>query len=220
MIWSSIDNIQKILFPINNNDNVFIYPYHIKYKLPSKAIDIIRPSQKYIAPYPIQKLLSPKWYHSHKFFNIPYFHIPTIQQLMMNTCLDPNKNENKNFKNHFFTENTAETVIDYILNDYVYGKPLSTHHQPKHNNTNEFLLFLFRNTNCTIETINNFEDNYNVKYVITDKCLGPGIVDRDIFSKIELIEINKMLKRINYNHNPAQLGYCNRICIQIFQNTQ
>ena len=48
MIWDEIMHIQNIFFPLNENENIFIYPPELKNKLPAKVINIIKPSQKYI----------------------------------------------------------------------------------------------------------------------------------------------------------------------------
>ena len=115
---------------------------------------------------------------------------------MFNSCA---QNDSKNhLKNHFFTEETAETVINYILNEYKYGEPLTTHHKPN-------ITTLFDQIICNADILKQYEDTYNIKYVITDKSLGPGIVDRDIHKSITINLIKEILVPINYIHNPAQI---------------
>ena len=54
---------------------------------------------------------------------------------------------------------------------------------------------------CTVEIMRYFEDDFNIKFVITDKLLGVGIVDRYIFFDIVKKEKYKIFKPVSYAHD-------------------
>ena len=58
LICDNTNNFQNVMFPINNNDNVFIFPPSLRSKLPDKVINIIQPSKKYIPPFNISKFIN------------------------------------------------------------------------------------------------------------------------------------------------------------------
>ena len=212
IIWDELENVQNIFFPMNENDEIFIYPNELKNKLPSYAIDIIKPSQKYIPPFTIDKLRKFKMNitnnSNHKLYQyhlFPDIHTTTIQQILTSPLLTLKSDCKTEVKNHLLTQKTADTVIGYLLNDYKYGLPIQTHLIYKQNIHKQDPNLPIQFINCDVNILEKYEDKFNIKYVITDKSLGPGIIDRDLHTQISIKERDKILKPIKYKHNPAQI---------------
>ena len=205
MTVNNIEYIQHILFPINDNDNVFIFPSNLANKLPKSTINIIQPSQKYIAPFSTKKLMKsrirlPNTCDTLRY--IPKIHLQTIKQLL-NLPSSTLQIGQKSLENHLTSNNTLDTVINYLLNDYKYGESLNIN--DKHS-SNEQINKLHKQSTpnyCTVDILIEFEERYNFKYVILDKLLGIGMIHKPLFEHICNVEIDKILIPIEYHHNPA-----------------
>ena len=103
-------------------------------------------------------------------------------------------------QNHLLSNNSAVDVINYLLNKYKYKQDLKipNNNVQNQNNTYKFVL------QCTVKKLRDFEDNYNIKYVIIDKSLGIGIIDKIIHLKIAKKETHKILKPITNKHDPLK----------------
>ena len=105
------------------------------------------------------------------------------------------KPKNTTLENHFTSNETVQKFEEYILNDYKYGELLDL---PKDNQTT----YPHLDEQCTVSTLIKYEDEFEVKYMITDKLLGIAIVDKIILNKISKKEINKILIPVTYEHDP------------------
>ena len=204
MTLDNVEYIQSVLFPINNDDNVFIFPSNLTNKLPKSAIDVIQPSQKYIAPFSIKKLINskiklPNTYDTIQY--IPRIHLQTIKQLL-NLPSSTLKIGQKSLENHLTSNNTLDSVIKYLLNDYKYGESLNINNE---HDQNKLINKLQQSTlnYCTVDILTEFEERFNFKYVILDKLLGIGMVHKPLFEHICNVEIDKILIPVKYHHNPA-----------------
>ena len=133
-------------------------------------------------------------------YYLPNLHIPTITKLLKQPLLTLDTNKTT-LKNHFTSNNTVEEVTNYLLFDYKYAQPLNLNNH----NQSHFEPQITNQTvpQCTIDILRHYEDIYNIKYVIIDKSLGIGIIDKPLFTKLCKDEINKIWIIINYPHNPA-----------------
>ena len=173
--WDDIEYIQHILFPINNNKNVFIYPSSLKYKLPQKVINIIQPSLKYIPQYSISKLTKLKMMDpiTNTSYNyLPNMHLPTIFQLLSQPLSALSTSE-CTLKNHFVANEFLSEFREYLYNDYKYGEPLKIfqnnyQHNTTNNNDNNQTNDQnnYKTNNDTNNDANNNNDNNNTHYDI------------------------------------------------------
>ena len=142
----------------------------------------------------------------YQYHYFPQCDIPTIQQIISNPSLTLRNSGCTDFKSHFFTESPAELVINYLTNQYEYGDSIQTLHiDDIHSTKCNYSIPLIHIVNRTVKTLRKYEKQYNIKYVIIDKLLGPGIIDDVLYFNTVKTEINKILKPIKNTHNPATI---------------
>ena len=86
-------------------------------KLPKKVINIIKPSQKYIPPFHPNHLQKHKIIdrvNNKQYHYVPEFHFDTIKQILSKPLYQL-CTENDSIKNHFSSNNSALSVINYLL---------------------------------------------------------------------------------------------------------
>ena len=173
-----------MLFPINNDEKVFIYPPSLKQKLPKKVIDIIKPSQKHIPPYHISTLMNAVLTDSitnDQYHYLPFIHLQTIKQLLQQPLSDLHT-KNGTLKNHFTSNNTVKSSTDFTLNQYKYGQPIKNIHNQSSDQTKS--IYNQTTERCTIEMLRSHEDQYDIKYVIIDKISWYWIIEKPLFKSL------------------------------------
>ena len=110
---------------------------------------------------------------------------------------------NISLKNHFTSTNTVKKFRKQLHN-YKYGESLDFHNNNQNTNTSNkttpntpdittskittTTIPNISNELCTIRTLQRYEKEFKVRYVIIDKSLGVGIVLDPLFIKICKIE--------------------------------
>ena len=197
-----MDNIQNVLFPINNDENTFIYPKSLKDKLPKEAIDCIKPSMKIIHPYTIQELQK---FNDQYTFNIcPQININFIKSFRHLKTKVLTLKHNVKFENHFLSDKNKRTDIESVLNTFLNNSETTTNYKTKP-------IFKYKlSPICSIKLLREYENKYNFRYLIIDKLLGIGIIENEIILKLINEEIDKILIQIKDNYDPQ---YIKRQCI-------
>ena len=190
---------------------MFIYPSTLINKLPNEVINIIKPSQKYISSFHLStltkaRLIDPTSKSEYEY--ISNIHLPTIQQVL-NAPLVTLEHNQKSLKNHFVTTKDVNRVRNSISN-YKHGDSLDfindTNHEQHDHNDKITKTKVNNNLNpeiCTVRVLQKYENVHKIKYVITDKLLGIAILEQSLYNERCIIEIDKILTEISYEHNPT-----------------
>lgn len=138
---------------------------------------------------------------------VPEFHFDTIKQILSKPLYQL-CTENDSIKNHFLSNNSALSVINYLLNEYKYKQDIKLPNEelPNNNKHNKnYNTFISYKEQCTIDKLREYEEQYNIKFVIIDKGLGIAIIDKIIYIKLTKTEFDKILNLIKNIYKPEEI---------------
>ena len=159
---------------------------------------------KYIEPYTIEQLqqfndnINDHIYNKSPFIVTPKLNIKLIKHI----CGNPkilHINDNLSIKNHLISNENINDDIHKLLTSFKY----EIDDKYSFGNYNQkILLQLNLIPKCSVKILLKYEEEYGIKYLITDKSLGIAIIDIKLYHEIISKEMNKILKHIKSATNP------------------
>ena len=204
--------IQNTLFPINNNNNVFIYPEELHKSLPQKCINCIKPSMKNVASFTISQLQQLTAEYPFQLFQP--LNTNLIHQLLHVPTKTITLNNGKIIKNSILSDDNYYRELNHILNDFKYKEPYFFPQIKRASDEYPNCLIPKCNTRLLLE----YEDKYKIKYLVSDKQLGIAIVGKSLLENVVKKEIKSIFIEVKYPYNPQHVKYISIQFIYKHQN--